>query len=58
MFILKDNPRIELRTVLITGAAKGLGKACTELFLEKGFRVVASDVEYTEVEDHIYRQSS
>ena len=29
-------------TVLITGGTRGIGKACTEMFLEKGYRVVAT----------------
>lgn len=32
------------RIVLITGAAGGLGRACAELFLEQGWRVIAIDV--------------
>jgi NAD(P)-dependent dehydrogenase (short-subunit alcohol dehydrogenase family) len=33
------------KVVLITGAAHGLGRALTILFLEKGFRVVATDLD-------------
>jgi NAD(P)-dependent dehydrogenase (short-subunit alcohol dehydrogenase family) len=32
------------RTVLITGAAGGVGRACVEHFLEQGWRVIAIDV--------------
>ena len=28
--------------ILITGATRGIGKACTELFLEKGYKVIAT----------------
>ena len=36
---------MKARTVLITGAAGGLGKALTELLLEKGYRVFAGDID-------------
>ena len=31
-----------MSTVLITGGTRGIGKACTELFLEKGYKVIAT----------------
>ena len=41
-----------MKTVLITGSARGLGLATAELFHQKGFRVVATDVSYMVVKDH------
>lgn len=39
------------RTILITGAAKGIGKACVERFLEKGDRVIALDMDKKSLEN-------
>lgn len=36
---------VQGRTVLITGAAQGIGKAWAEGFLKEGFRVVAADID-------------
>jgi len=33
------------KTVVITGAASGIGKATTELFAEKGYQLVVSDID-------------
>ncbi|WP_239394978.1 SDR family NAD(P)-dependent oxidoreductase, partial [Frankia sp. CiP3] len=30
--------------VVVTGAASGIGRACVELFAERGFKVVAVDL--------------
>ncbi len=39
------------KVVLITGAARGLGKATAERFAEAGYRVVVSDVDRIEAEE-------
>jgi NAD(P)-dependent dehydrogenase (short-subunit alcohol dehydrogenase family) len=39
------------QVVLITGAAHGLGRALTTLFLSKGWRVIATDIDETAMTD-------
>lgn len=41
-----------MKTVLITGAAGGLGAATAKLFLDSGFRVISTDLVYPAVADH------
>lgn len=38
-------PRLENKVALITGAAKGIGQACAELFAREGATVIVSDVD-------------
>jgi len=40
-----------MKTVLITGACKGLGKATAEEFLRNGYRVISGDICYKITED-------
>jgi NAD(P)-dependent dehydrogenase (short-subunit alcohol dehydrogenase family) len=40
-----------LKTVLITGAARGIGSAAADLFLDKGYRVIAADILFDKVHD-------
>lgn len=40
-----------MKTVLITGAASGLGAATAALFIRNGYRVVSTDIVYEEIND-------
>jgi NAD(P)-dependent dehydrogenase (short-subunit alcohol dehydrogenase family) len=42
---------MKLKTVLITGAAGGLGKATADQFIGAGFRVIAGDIAFPEMTD-------
>jgi NAD(P)-dependent dehydrogenase (short-subunit alcohol dehydrogenase family) len=41
------------KTVIITGAASGIGKATAELFAKQGANVVVSDIQEAEGIDYI-----
>src|ERR1700687_5405973 len=43
--------KLEGRVVVITGAARGMGRAYTRAFLEAGARVVATDLSWADVDD-------
>lgn len=45
---MDDN--VQGRTVVVTGAAHGIGRAWAEGFLKEGFRVVAADIDEAELE--------
>ncbi len=38
-------PRLENKVALITGAAKGIGQACAELFAREGATIIVSDID-------------
>ncbi|MBO0713326.1 MAG: SDR family oxidoreductase [Acidimicrobiales bacterium] len=44
--------RLEGRIALVTGAARGIGRACTEAFLDEGATVVAADRAWEGVEEY------
>jgi short-subunit dehydrogenase len=46
-----------MKTVLITGAARGFGKALTSHFLDKGFQVIACDIDLEELEKQFPEKS-
>lgn len=42
--------RVEGKSVIVTGAAKGIGRACAEVFAREGARLVLNDVDETGLE--------
>ena len=38
------------KTVLITGATRGIGKAICELFLDKGAKIIATGTDYKQID--------
>ena len=41
--LLEIDMRLPQKTILVTGAASGIGLACAERFLQEGARVVLAD---------------
>lgn len=42
-----------MKTVIITGSARGFGYAMTEEFLKKGYNVVVCDINEEEIKQYV-----
>ena len=42
-----------MKTVLITGAGGGMGKAAVDLFVQSGYRVLAADIKLCEERENV-----
>ena len=43
--------RLNGKTILVTAAAQGIGKACVEAFQQEGAQVIASDINASKLDD-------
>ena len=43
--------RLNGKTILVTAAAQGIGKACVEAFQQEGAQVIASDINASRLDD-------
>lgn len=48
---MKQKPAFKNKTVLITGAANGIGKSAAEYLNSKGFRIIIADIENSSFEE-------